>query len=84
MRPCPLHEAPTGGGTRFHNLQHAAGDYRTSFKAKAEAIADALQSGSFDFAFLHVKAVDDTGHDRLPWLKVYLIACCPMGLQGPE
>ena len=47
-----------------------AGDYRTRFEAKAEAIADSLISGRFDFAFLHVKAVDDTGHDRQVWMKV--------------
>lgn len=46
------------------------GDYRSKLEAKAEAVAQALSSGSFDFAFLHVKAVDDAGHDRLPWLKV--------------
>lgn len=28
------------------------------------------QQGGYDFGFLHVKAVDDTGHDRLVGLKV--------------
>ncbi|KAK9802767.1 hypothetical protein WJX73_010854 [Symbiochloris irregularis] len=51
----------------------ATGDYRTRLEAKAEAVAQALVSGSFDFAFLHVKAVDDAGHDRLPWLKMKFI-----------
>ncbi|KAK9840682.1 hypothetical protein WJX84_002964 [Apatococcus fuscideae] len=48
----------------------ATGDYRTQLSAKAEAIADALIHKGYHFAFLHVKAVDDTGHDRLPMLKV--------------
>ncbi len=30
----------------------------------------AAGAGAYDFAFLHVKAVDDTGHDRLVDLKV--------------
>ena len=47
-----------------------AGDYRTCFEAKAEAVATATISGEYDFAFLHVKAVDDAGHDKAPALKV--------------
>lgn len=30
----------------------------------------ALSTEGFDFALLHVKAVDDTGHDRAPHLKL--------------
>jgi hypothetical protein len=33
-------------------------------------VAEALGGGGFQFAFLHVKAVDDTGHDFLVKLKV--------------
>ena len=47
-----------------------AGDYRTKFHVKAEKLAEALSSGSYNFGFLHVKAVDDTGHDQQPVLKV--------------
>ena len=38
---------------------------RSSFKA-----VGALVSGGYDFALLHVKAVDDTGHDRMAAMKV--------------
>ena len=48
----------------------ATGDYRTEFHAKAAAVAEALIGGRRDFVFLHVKAVDDTGHDRQPAQKV--------------
>lgn len=51
-------------------VEGATGDYRTQFDRKAATVAAALASGRYDFAFLHVKAVDDTGHDRLPVLKV--------------
>ncbi|GAB4817188.1 hypothetical protein N2152v2_004234 [Parachlorella kessleri] len=47
----------------------ATGDYRTLFHKKAEVIAKALTTGGYDFGFLHIKAVDDTGHDRLVDLK---------------
>lgn len=46
------------------------GDYRTLFHRKAEAVASALAQGPYDFAFLHVKAVDDAGHDREVGLRV--------------
>lgn len=51
-------------------LRHSAGDYRTEFHVKAERVAQALIEDQFDFAFLHIKAVDDTGHDKEPALKV--------------
>ena len=58
------------GSTQFMYAGSAAGDYRTQFHVKAEAIAAELSSGQYDFGFLHIKAVDDTGHDQQPVLKV--------------
>jgi hypothetical protein len=37
---------------------------------KRTQVCDALVSGGYDFALLHVKAVDDTGHDRMVAMKV--------------
>ena len=51
-----------------HNC--SAGDYRSQFHVKAEKIAEALVEDKYDFGFLHIKAVDDTGHDQQPALKV--------------
>eukprot|EP00753_Platysulcus_tardus_P001100 PLAT11057.1.p1 GENE.PLAT11057.1~~PLAT11057.1.p1 ORF type:complete len:439 (-),score=82.22 PLAT11057.1:20-1336(-) len=50
------------------------GDYRTDLSAKAAALLAALSSEAFDFGFLHIKAVDDAGHDRslskkVEWLQ---------------
>ena len=57
----------------------SAGDYRTQLHAKAAAVANALTGDDgYDFAFLHVKAVDDTGHDRDTVLKV-AAACSNVG-----
>ncbi|KAI8055856.1 2,3-bisphosphoglycerate-independent phosphoglycerate mutase-domain-containing protein [Syncephalis plumigaleata] len=44
----------------------ATGDYFTNIMAKGEAAVDKLLSkdSSYNFAFLHIKAVDDAGHDR--------------------
>lgn len=58
-------------------LHNDAGDYRTQFHIKAEKIAEALTAGQYDFGFLHIKAVDDTGHDQQPVLKVCCHTSCP-------
>ncbi|RKP09793.1 2,3-bisphosphoglycerate-independent phosphoglycerate mutase-domain-containing protein [Thamnocephalis sphaerospora] len=44
----------------------ATGDYHTNVMAKGVAAVDKLLSHDdlFDFAFVHIKAVDDAGHDR--------------------
>lgn len=49
------------------------GSYDSLFHLKAQAIATALTDGPHEFAFLHVKAVDDTGHDRLWQMRVRYI-----------
>jgi Metalloenzyme superfamily len=48
----------------------ATGSYDSLFHRKAAAVADAVTTGGFQFGFVHVKAVDDCGHDRLWQLKV--------------
>jgi 2,3-diphosphopglycerate-independent phosphoglycerate mutase len=51
----------------------ATGDCHSALDAKARAAAAALLDsgpGGADFVFLHVKAVDDAGHDGRPALKV--------------
>lgn len=53
------------------NVPGATGDYRTSLSNKACMAVDALQD--CDFLFIHVKAVDDAGHDRNSLLKVGFI-----------
>lgn len=41
----------------------ATGDYHSNFLSKAETALKVLRSNEFDFGFIHVKAVDDAGHD---------------------
>lgn len=59
------------GGTGFYN---------SNFSSKAATIAGCFIDQGYEFGFLHVKAVDDTGHDRFVSLKVpYPLSCsgCP-------
>lgn len=48
----------------------ATGSYNSHFASKAATAAAALTQGGYDFVLLHVKAVDDTGHDRMLAMKV--------------
>lgn len=43
----------------------ATGSYDSDFDAKADAIVAAVTTGGYQFGFVHVKAVDDCGHDGL-------------------
>lgn len=59
----------------------ATGDYFTNVSAKAHKAAEALAlqnncaqgNGGYDFCFLHVKGIDDAGHDKNCALKTVLI-----------
>ncbi|KAH7479511.1 2,3-bisphosphoglycerate-independent phosphoglycerate mutase [Phytophthora ramorum] len=51
----------------------ATGDYHTNLLSKAETALELLHGGEFDFGFVHVKAVDDAGHDRDVAKKVHFI-----------
>jgi 2,3-diphosphopglycerate-independent phosphoglycerate mutase len=45
--------------------QGATGDYRTNLFAKAECLVNLFKERKdYQFGFLHVKAVDDAGHDK--------------------
>eukprot|EP00854_Cymbomonas_tetramitiformis_P009162 gene9162-10860_t len=46
------------------------GDYHTELASKAESAAQSLTSGERDIVFVHVKAVDDAGHDRNTSYKI--------------
>lgn len=51
----------------------AALDPLASASASASSSSSSSPSSSYDFALLHVKAVDDAGHDRAVALKVRLL-----------
>jgi 2,3-bisphosphoglycerate-independent phosphoglycerate mutase len=53
-------------------VEGATGDYHTNLGAKKDALVRHLTpvDSSYSFGFLHVKAVDDAGHDKNRGLKV--------------
>jgi len=42
----------------------ATGDYHTNLNSKADTALKTFQTRQYDFGFVHVKAVDDAGHDK--------------------
>lgn len=62
-------------GMDIIKVEGATGDYHTNFQAKADAVVENLTSSKYDFGFLHIKAVDDAGHDRNVPLKVSKRTC---------
>lgn len=54
----------------------ATGDYHTNLLSKAETALAMLATGDYDFGFVHVKAVDDAGHDRDVVKKVRCHSLC--------
>ncbi|MBR5869307.1 MAG: cofactor-independent phosphoglycerate mutase [Clostridia bacterium] len=51
-----------GTGMEKQKVANVTGDIHTNFEGKANAAMDALKRG-FDFAFLHMEAPDECGHD---------------------
>lgn len=60
-------------GMDIVTAEGATGSYDTCLSSKAKAMCEAMTSGDYDFGMLHVKAVDDAGHDRDLQLKVHLL-----------
>ncbi|ETV93187.1 hypothetical protein H310_12791 [Aphanomyces invadans] len=51
-------------------VEGATGDYHTNLVNKANAALECFRDRKYDFGFVHVKAVDDAGHDRDVPLKM--------------
>ncbi len=51
-----------GAGMRVYNVSGATGSIDTNFEGKAQAAVDALLQDGCDFAYIHVEAPDEMGH----------------------
>ena len=45
-------------------VKGTTGDYHTNLMIKAENIAINITKEKYEFGFMHIKAVDDAGHDK--------------------
>ena len=70
MRPFMI--APTaiirGAGISFGipivDVENTTGYYNSNLNNKALKAIELLSTSDYDYGFLHVKAVDDAGHDK--------------------
>ena len=51
-----------GAGMRVYNVPGATGSIDTNFEGKAQAAVDALLKDGYDYAYIHVEAPDEMGH----------------------
>ena len=51
----------------------ATGDYNSDYNAKGRMAVAMLKQKKYDFAFIHIKGIDDAGHDRCLQKKIEMI-----------
>ena len=57
-------------GIKVENVEGATGYYDSNLDGKARRTAEMITSDDYDFGFMHIKAVDDAGHDKRLDIKV--------------
>lgn len=57
----------------IYDVEGATGWYDSNYHNKFESAENLLTSEGYDFGFVHIKAVDDAGHDKDRHLKIDLL-----------
>jgi len=52
------------------DVEGATGWYDSNYDNKFESAENILRNENYDFGFVHIKSVDDAGHDKNAELKV--------------
>ena len=60
-------------GMDLVEVEGATGFYDSNYKNKFKSAYDQITSPKYDFGFLHIKGVDDAGHDKNYDMKVQLL-----------
>ena len=72
-----------GAGMKIYNVEGATGSLDTNWEGKAQAAIDALLKDGCDFAYIHVEAPDEMGHQGLVKEKVQSIEYLDSRVIGP-
>ena len=72
-----------GAGMEICHVEGATGSLDTNWEGKAQAAIDALLRGGCDFAYIHVEAPDEMGHQGLIKEKVQSIEYLDSRVIGP-
>jgi len=57
-------------GIQVFDVEGTNGSYDSNLNNKAKKTVELITSKDFDFGFMHIKAVDDAGHDKNLAIKV--------------
>lgn len=58
----------------IYDVEGATGYYDSNYDNKFESAENLLKNEGYDFGFVHIKAVDDAGHDKNVKLKVRIFS----------
>lgn len=72
-----------GAGMKIYTVEGATGSLDTNWEGKAQAAIDALLKDGCDFAYIHVEAPDEMGHQGLVAEKVQSIEYLDSRVIGP-
>ena len=73
----------TGAGMKICQVEGATGSIDTNYEGKAQAAIDSLLTGGCDFAYIHVEAPDEMGHQGLLEEKIRSIEDLDSRIVGP-
>lgn len=73
----------TGAGMQVVNVPGATGGLHTNYAGKAQAAADAVLRVGCDFAYIHVEAPDEMGHQGSALNKIQAIEALDSQVVGP-
>ena len=73
----------TGAGMGVANVEGANGGLHTNYEGKTQAALDALLKDDYDFAYIHVEAPDEMGHQGSVEKKVKAIEYLDERVIGP-
>ena len=72
-----------GAGMDVAKVEGANGGLDTNYEGKMQAAFDALTSGGYDFAYIHVEAPDEMGHQGSVEKKIRAIEYLDQRIIGP-
>ena len=73
----------TGAGMKICQVEGATGSIDTNYEGKAQAAIDSLLKDGCDFAYIHVEAPDEMGHQGLLEEKIQSIEDLDSRIIGP-
>ena len=73
----------TGAGMKICQVEGATGSIDTNYEGKAQAAIDSLLKDGCDFAYIHVEAPDEMGHQGLLEEKIQAIEDLDRRIIGP-